>query len=227
MKPKLLDLFCGGGGASIGYAQAGFEVVGVDIRQQPHYPFEFHCADALEYCAEHGRGFAAVHASPPCQGYSKKVRATAGGYANTKGKDEPRLLSETRALLESTGAHWVMENVIGARGELSAGVLLCGVMFGLHITRHRLFESSDFIWTPEHGKCAGVSQRYAAAHGLNWRDCSVTGKGRNAGTSEIWRRLLGIEAPLLQRQLAEAIPPAFSKFIGTQLLTLIRKETRE
>ena len=135
MKPRLLDLFCGAGGAAMGYHRAGFEVVGVDIKPQPHYPFEFHQADAMTYPLE---GFDAIHASPPCQGYSPHVSSESSAWAGTRGKDEPRLIGAVRERL--VGHAYVIENVVGARRELRGPLLLCGTMFGLPIARHRLFE---------------------------------------------------------------------------------------
>jgi hypothetical protein len=128
---RLLDLFSGAGGAAVGYARAGFEVVGVDIEPQPNYPFEFHQADALEFCREHGHEFDAIHASPPCQAYTP-LRAV-------HGKDYPDMLAATREALEATGLPWVIENVPGA--PINSGIFLCGTMFDLRVYRHRWFET--------------------------------------------------------------------------------------
>src|SRR3989304_1640190 len=105
-KPRLLDLFCGAGGAAMGYHRAGFEVVGVDINPQKHYPFEFHQADAMTYPLD---GFDAIHASPPCQHYSVTKSAP-----NCDGSKHPDLLPSTRARLLKQKAPWVVENVVGA-----------------------------------------------------------------------------------------------------------------
>ncbi len=133
MKPKLLDLFCGAGGAGMGYHRAGFEVVGVDIEHQPNFPFEFHQADALEFIAEHGSKFDAIHASPPCQSYST-LRAL------HPDREYPDLILATRAALERSGKPFIIENVQGA--PLVRPTMICGSFFGLLVRRHRLFETS-------------------------------------------------------------------------------------
>ena len=142
MAPKLLDLFCKAGGASVGYAQAGFDVEGVDIEPQPHYPFTFHLADALTYPLD---GFDAYHASPPCQFASVGcARWRSIGYKY------PELIAATRARLIATGKPYVIENVTGAKRYLHHPVLLCGLTFGLKVVRHRWFETNPFILTPGH-----------------------------------------------------------------------------
>ena len=159
MTLRLLDLFCGAGGAAMGYSRAGFEVVGVDLAPQPRYPFEFHQADALEYLAAHGHEFDAVHASPPCQGYS-----IMHNLPWLKGHEYPLLILPVRKMLEALGKPYVIENVMGARHGakgltkrgleahgLQAG-WLCGTMFGLPFYRHRLF-ATNFLWlAPGHPK---------------------------------------------------------------------------
>jgi DNA (cytosine-5)-methyltransferase 1 len=132
--PTVLDLFCCAGGASMGYHLAGFDVVGVDIDRQPHYPFEFHQADALEFPLD---GFDFIHASPPCQGYSK--------FIGMHDKDWPILVDDVRERLQASGMPWVIENIPQAR--LRDPILLCGSMFELRIAagdlrRHRHFECS-------------------------------------------------------------------------------------
>jgi DNA (cytosine-5)-methyltransferase 1 len=158
MKPRLLDLFCGAGGCSVGYARAGFEVVGVDIVPQPRYPFAFVQADALEYlhelCSLGSSRFGveiqfdAIHASPPCQAHS----------AVTPDKSvHENLIPETRELLEATGLPYVIENVEGAKAELHDPAMLCGSMFDpiLDVRRHRLFETNWGLeppaWPCRHG----------------------------------------------------------------------------
>jgi DNA (cytosine-5)-methyltransferase 1 len=135
-RPRLLDLFSGAGGAAVGYHRAGFEVVGVDLHPQPHYPFEFHQADAMTYPLD---GFDAIHASPPCQAYS--VANNIHGRA-----DHPMLIPSVRERLLATGLPYVIENV--PRGPLINPVTLCGLTFGLNVKRHRLFESNVFMLSP-------------------------------------------------------------------------------
>ena len=162
--PRLLDLFCGAGGAAMGYYRAGFtDIVGVDIKPQPRYPFEFIQADALEYLAEHGHEFDAIHASPPCQGYS-----IMNNLPWNRDREYPLLILPTLELLKQTGKPYVLENVMGARRGakgltkrgleehgLEAG-WLCGTMFGLPFYRHRLFASSFFWMQPGHPKHQNV-----------------------------------------------------------------------
>lgn len=219
---RILDLFCCGGGAARGYAQAGFDVVGVDIKDQPEYPYEFHRSDAVEFLLAHGKDFDLVHASPPCQGYSKHVTGT-GEWDRTRGKDEPQLIDATRDAAVKVGRPYIIENVIGARDHMRAPVTLCGCMFGLPIARHRLFESSLPLRAPHHRECKGVAKAYAAKRGWEYRDMSVTGKGRHAGTADRWKEILGIayHEPMTQHQLRECIPPAYTRFLGAQATLLL------
>ena len=132
MKPRLLDLFCGAGGAAMGYHRAGFEVIGVDIKPQPHFPLEFHQADALEFSLE---GYDAYHASPPCQAFStiaKQIRTMRPGKYS-----HPDLIAPTRDCLVATDKPYVIENVRGA--SLISPVQLCGSWFGLDLHRLRIF----------------------------------------------------------------------------------------
>jgi hypothetical protein len=216
MKPRLLDLFCGVGGASMGYHRAGFEVVGVDIRPQPNYPFEFHQADAVTFPLD---GFDVIAASPPCQAYSH------GTNEATKAK-APELIEPIRDRLSQWGGVWVIENVRGAAEDLSAGLLLCGSMFDLAVTRHRLFESSVFLWAPGNHHCASVAKARAANPiPATWkaehrgRNYGVTGHSRGRGTEEFWGRIMGIPWAKKTKELTEAIPPAYTEWIGQQLLT--------
>ena len=163
---RLLDLFCGAGGAAMGYHRTGFdEIVGVDIAPQPRYPFEFVQADALEFLADHGHEFDAIHASPPCQGYS-----IMRNLPWLRGRDYPLLLLPTLEMLEGQGKPYVVENVMGARHGsktlkkrgleahgLKAG-WLCGTMFGLPFYRHRLFATNWFWLAPGHPKHKAVIQ---------------------------------------------------------------------
>ncbi|MDQ6719338.1 MAG: DNA cytosine methyltransferase [Candidatus Dormibacteraeota bacterium] len=144
-KPRLLDLFCCAGGAGVGFARAGFDVVGVDIKPQPNYPFEFIQADALNLDPGLLESFDAVHASPPCQSYSDLAKRNRNGHM------WPRLIEPTRKLLRSLGVPYIIENVEGA--PLIDPVILCGTMFSeLRVIRHRLFESNLDLIAPAHGK---------------------------------------------------------------------------
>ncbi len=216
---RVLDLFCGGGGAAEGYARAGWEVVGIDIDPQPCYPYQFMQEDAVDFLRTIDRPMLraetdAIHASPPCQPYSAAVSSRSSKWNDTKGKDEPALIEPLRELLKATGLPYVIENVIGAPLE---GFVLCGSMFGLDIPRHRIFETNVLMTPPGHPDCRGIAKRASERRGWEYRDMSVTGKGRRKGTSERWSELLGITHPMRQHDLKEAIPPAYTEWIGNQL----------
>lgn len=223
MKPVAIDLFCCGGGASRGLHKAGYRVIGVDIEPQPGYPYEFVQEDALTVDL---RRFGAIlgWASPPCQGYSSHVSSRSSKWVPTLGKDEPRLIEPVRERFIAAGLPYVIENVRGARDFLNNPMVLCGSMFGLPISRHRYFETSWYFSNrPAHPTCKGIAKLYAESHGWEYRDMSVTGKGRRKGTAERWKKILGIEpeAQMTQHQLAECIPPAYAEFIGKAYLAIV------
>jgi DNA (cytosine-5)-methyltransferase 1 len=213
MRPRLLDLFCGAGGAAMGYHQAGFDVVGVDIKPQPHYPFEFEWADAFEFLDVYdGRmKFDAIHASPPCQRYSVTRNFTG------KGDTHPDLVGPTRMRLQQAGLPWVIENVPGA--PLRADYVLCGCMFnlrtgsGMRLERERWFETS---W-----------QGFAMVLGHDHSEPAITVAGHDVPSHQ---RKFGRGVTLAERkaamgiawmsrdELGQAIPPAYTRLIGEQLL---------
>lgn len=199
-RPRLLDLFCGAGGAAMGYYRAGFDVVGVDIKPQPRYPFEFHQGDALEYCMAHGGEFDVIHASPPCQGYSPMRH-----LPWLRNREYPLLIPVTRLALLATGKLWVIENV--SRAPLN-GAELCGAALGLPISRHRRFESSILLLFPP---CPGHSVMYPGRSNVARRNIMGLPPGQDA------RGALGIDwMPL--RDMRQAIPPAYTEYIGRHLL---------
>lgn len=210
----------------MGYHRAGFEVVGVDHCEQPRYPFEFHRADALDYLAEHGREFDAIHASPPCQRYNTVTKATGNSDAH------PDLVDPTRDLLVSIGLPWIIENVQGApvatKSDLfgSHGVLLCGAMFpGLRVYRHRRFETSFPSNAPKHPKHVVRStgtQRGRKAHYLAGGFITITGDvGTYCGDA------MGIDW-MNGNELSQAIPPAYTEFLGKQLMSVVElNQTKE
>jgi DNA (cytosine-5)-methyltransferase 1 len=204
-RPRLLDLFCGAGGAAVGYHRAGFEVVGVDINPQPHYPFEFHQADAMTYPLD---GFDAIHASPPCQAYIRSGTVAKDGR-------HPRLLPPTRERLIEAGIPWVIENVPGA--PMRADVQLCGSIFGLAVRRHRWFESSESLspWVLACNHSEPVAGVYGHPHGA-----SGANAGMLPGDLATWSRAMGIDW-MTTAELADAIPPAYTEWIGTQLLRAV------
>lgn len=210
---KVLDLFCGGGGASWGMHQAGLEVTGVDIKPQPNYPFNFYQANALEFPLT---GFDLIWASPPCQGYSKHVSSRDSIYVQSRGRNEPMLIGLIRNRLIQSGISYIIENVASARIYMKSPIELCGTMFDLPISRHRLFETS-FNWTPPiHYQCRGIAKEYSERMGWEYRDMSVTGKGRHSGTTDRWKQIMGIKHDMTQHQVTESIPPAYSKYIVEQ-----------
>lgn len=223
-KFRALDLFCSAGGASMGLHRAGFEVVGVDIRPQPNYPFEFHQADALTYPLD---GFDFIWASPPCQGYSAMRHAPGA-------KGAPRLIPVVRERLMARRSRlWVIENVEDARDDMLPQItLLCGSMFGLgaegcRLQRHRLFESNFDIPTPQ---CAHDDRPVVGVYGGHARKRSARAGGR--GTRDVWdgghkaaaSEALGIDWMTLA-EMSEAIPPAYSEFIGRAAIVHLTSNT--
>lgn len=197
---KALDLFCCAGGAGFGYHLAGFQVTGVDIQPQPHYPFDFVQGDALAYLRDNmeeiRQEFDLIHASPPCQYFARVTRWRG------KAEDHPDLIDPTRDLLEETGLPYVLENVLEA--PIRRDYVLCGSMFGLNVRRHRAFETS---WGPGDppAPCdhhAGLlpfahkgERAYADAMGCTW---------------------------MSKREGRQAIPPAYTEFIGGHAVDQIR-----
>ena len=179
----------------MGYYRAGFEVVGVDIKPQPHYPFEFHQADALTYPLE---GFDAYHASPPCQKFSRMQNI------HKNRNIHPDLIEPTRKRLEKINKPYVIENVVGA--PLRVDLLLCGTMFGLRVPKHRVFESNipilpftmmcnhEKVYDPYHGGEAarGEKEKYSAVMEIDWF--------------------------MTRPEVREAIPPAYTEYIGKYLI---------
>jgi DNA (cytosine-5)-methyltransferase 1 len=189
----------------MGYYRAGFEVVGVDITPQPRYPFEFVQADALEYVAAHGHEFDVIHASPPCQ------RFVATAKQSGTSDQHPDLIEATRAALVELGRPYVIENVPAA--PLINPLLLCGTMFSLRVIRHRAFETSPAIYFPPH-PCAHPT------HGPGRRGNEGTGEwvslyGHFAGVTKA-RQAIGIDW-MTRDELAQAIPPTYTEFIGRQI----------
>ncbi len=212
-KPRLLDLFCCAGGAGIGYKQAGFEVVGVDIEPQPNYPLPFIQTDALTLDPKFIALFDAVHASPPCQSYSDLAKRNGNGHK------WPRLVEPVRELLKKTRLPYIIENVEGA--PLLNPAIICGTMFpSLRVIRHRLFETNFMLLTPSH-------KRHPLVHTLDrrknhygktdeWKDfVQVTGGGNCSVASA--REAMGIDW-MTKGEINEAIPPLYTKFVGKALM---------
>lgn len=218
---RVLDLYCGAGGMSMGYHRAGFDVVGVDIAPQPRYPFEFVQGDALEYAAANGGGFDLISASPPCQIYSVTWPLAKGAHLD--------LVSTTRDTLQAIGKPYVIENVPGS--PLENALMLCGTMFPhLRVVRHRLFETVPLLWWPP-------------APCNHWGVCSAAGRGKSrsnkkgyvpgsfdnfdfitvAGNDYIkadGAKAMGIDW-MIKKELSQAIPPPYSEWLGRQIMVLI------
>lgn len=217
-RPRLLDLFAGAGGAAYGYHLAGFDVVGVDLKPQPYYPFTFIQGDALEildaWTWENELSFDAIHASPPCQAFTV--------YGNNKAHvrdDHPDLVEPTRVRLEKTGLPWVIENVPGA--PLIDPIQLCGTSFGIPVRRHRLFESNVELTAPpcDHGR---FTDRVYPGSSNRPNGRTVANIGEYRVPLEEQRRCMQIDwMPLAE--LSQAIPPVFTERIGKQLLAHVRE----
>jgi len=197
---KLLDLFCGAGGAAVGYHRAGFEVVGVDIvDHSKYYPYEFIQGDALTYLMDNYWQFDAIHASPPCQRFSQMQ------HIHKNKHKHPDLLTPTRKALQTINKPYVIENVVGA--PLRIDLMLCGTMFGLRIIKHRIFESNismplltmmcnhEDVYDPWHGHSRGnyrEKDKLFAAMGIDWY--------------------------MPQKMIGQALPPAYTEYIGKILM---------
>lgn len=212
---RLLDLFCGAGGCSVGYERAGFEVMGVDVAPQQRYPFEFHQVNAMNFPLD---GFDAIHASPPCQAYS----VASLGWNGQKDRHEG-LIGAVRERLVAAQVPYVIENVPGA--PLNGPVTYCGSSFGLLVRRHRLFESNVFLMAPPCDHKAQPPDLYPmlGSRRERVRGASVVGVyGSGGGASkdvELWKAAMGIDWMSEKSELSEAIPPAYTEHIGRQLLT--------
>lgn len=227
-RPRLLDLFACAGVAGDGYAAAGFDVVAVDVdhralRHNPHSPIH---ADALDVLRDSAflSGFDAIHASPPCQAYSITK--------HTHSAEHPDLLGPVLALLRDQPLPWVVENVPGA--PMPGALVLCGSEFGLTawddhsgrtvaLKRHRLFLSSVDLWGAGGCTCAAdrAAGRIAGIYGAGSRtpEAAKVRKGGYTPPAHVARALLGVDRPVPYRYLTQALPVAYTRFVGEQLLT--------
>lgn len=205
----------------MGYHRSGFDVVGIDIDPQPNYPFEFHQADALDYVAEHWREFEAIHASPPCQTHTALTKGNRkrDGWSD----DHVDLIPETRRLLNATGLTYVIENVQGS--GIRRDLTLCGEMFGLGVIRHRYFELGNWTGTaPTHKPHRGRVRGWRHGQYFDGPYLAVHGDGGGKGTVAEWQHAMGIGWTNVRREIAEAIPPAYTEHIGAQLLAHLEQE---
>lgn len=215
---RLLDAFCCAGGAGVGYHRAGFdEVVGVDINPKhgKNYPFEFHAGDAIEFIREHGHEFDAIHASPPCQIFTRarNIKGT-GTHVN--------LIPQTREVLDEVGKPYAIENVDFSDLYIDS-LLLCGTMFpGLKVYRHRLFETP--LWLPltqpDHPKHT-VPLNKLGRRPEPGQFMHVVG---NFIGKEYAEEAMGIDW-MSRDELREAIPPAYTEYVGRHLLEYIDAQT--
>lgn len=206
-RPRLLDLFSGAGGAAVGYHRAGFDVVGVDIAPQPRYPFKFVQGHALGPGALFGwpLPFDAVHASPPCQAWSRATAWSGDRAAH------PKLIEPTRGLLRVTGLPYVIENVQEARHELHDPIMLCGSQFGIRVQSHRYFEIEPPVFElmpPCHHRASDASRDHGAKQ-----------------PESVFRDAL--DCPWMTvHEAREAIPPAYTEWIGAHLMAEVRRRQK-
>ena len=206
---KLLDLYCKAGGASKGYADAGFEVTGIDIKAQKRYPFTFIKADVLDVLQDldYLKSFDVITASPPCQTHSitKHLRVAQGNST-----DKIDLIPETRSPLIASGKPYVIENV--PHSPLINPIQMCGSSFGLTVRRHRLFESNVQLLG---SVCNHKAQGKPVGIYGSMRD-EIPNGGHTAKTIEQARQAMGIDW-MIWGELVEAIPPIYTKTIGKQI----------
>lgn len=225
-RPLLLDLYCGAGGAAVGYYRAGFSVLGVDLAPQPNYPFPFLQADALQFLLTPAvKAFDAIHASPPCQGY-----LNLGAVNRSMGRtyEHATLIAVTRALLEESGLPYVIENVADAKPAMRGPVRVCGTGLCLPLRRHRLFESN----VPLTGIGCDHRRFSEPKYWTSWRPngehrlSTVVQVYGNAGGREHWPAAMGIDW-MSTAEMVEAIPPAYTEHIGAALLDAVQAQPEE
>lgn len=211
-RPRLLDLFCGAGGASVGYRRASFDVTGVDLSKQPDYPFDFIQGDAVEVLSDLDwvRSFDAVHASPPCQGYTSLGKQ----WMKRDGRTYPMLYEPVLEALQASGVPYVIENP-AARPD----VILCGAALGLWVFRHRNFELGGWSMAqPAHVPHDGNVRGYNHGKFVEGDYFAVYGNGGDRGSVTQFQDAMDIHWTNKRRSITEAIPPAYTQFIGAGLL---------
>lgn len=239
-RPRLLDLYCCAGGASVGYHRAGFDVTGVDHKRMPRYPYTFHRDDALDYLDAHGHEYDAIHASPPCQAFTVAKHMKPDELLpdqldivaeHTPPRGHRDLVGPTRDALIALGKPWVIENVPYA--PLINPITLCGSHFELRavdvdgtllqLRRHRLFESSVRLVSPglcRHDPVIRTASVYG--HGGTWdRAAQLGGGGGYVPPDSVCAALLGIDWHTDKRELSESIPPAYTQYVGAQIMAVI------
>lgn len=226
---RVLDICCGAGGASMGYHLAGFEVAGVDKAPQPDYPFPFTQADAVEFLQGVRFGdYDLIHASPPCQKYCRITKWSGSS------SDHPDLIEPVRRELQRIGTPWVMENVVEA--PLRRDIVLTGTMFGLRTIRKRVFElggvwimqpiqpvvkggvlDGEFLCITGNGQL-----RYRASNAEGW----TYYKHRKGSIMDTWRDIMQMPWVNTKKGIREAIPPAYTRWIGENLAAQLRSTSR-
>jgi DNA (cytosine-5)-methyltransferase 1 len=207
---KILDLFCGAGGAGYGYFLAGFEVTGIDNKEQKHYPFEFILSDAFEYLVNNYNKFDAIHASPPCQQYTKSAKQW-----RKAGKEYPDLITECRMLLTKTNKPYIIENVPDS--PLINPIILNGSVFGLLVHRKRLFECNFFVDQP------GIPKTKASIKmGRPVKEGDIIQPVGHFSGINYAKKQMQIDWMNIS-ELAQAIPPAYTKYISKFLITEIER----
>ncbi|MBW4680616.1 MAG: hypothetical protein KME19_10925 [Microcoleus vaginatus WJT46-NPBG5] len=207
---RILDLFCGAGGAATGYFQgfseAGFdtEIIGVDLHVQPRYPFTFYQGDALEYFDKHGHQFDFLHASPPCQQHSI-LKAVAG-------REYPCFIQATRSRFKASGKPYCIENVVGA--PLEFPITLCGLNVGIPMHGHRLFECRPIILSPP--RCHTNLKAQKCGRKPEETRLLARPAGHFAGL-DVYRQAMGVPW-MSQSEIAQCIPPVFTRWIAGQML---------
>jgi len=206
---KVLDLFCCCGGAAKGLHDAGFESVGIDIRNNHEYPYQFIQSDVFELPLNYFQEFDLIWASPPCQQFSVSSRR----WINVGYDFDGDMIQATRKLLLKTGKPFIIENVIGS--PLRKDLILCGQMFALRVVRHRIFEINGFrvpqLKHLKHKKPLNFNHSYYV---------NLTGHGGQSYSfkMEDWQNAIGISHIHKKEHLTQAVPPAYSKYIGENFL---------
>ena len=223
----MLDLFCGGGGASMGYFKAGFKVIGVDDKPQDNYPFTFIQSDALEYLRDKGHKYTFIHASPPCQKYSR-AKGLSKARNNNQYGDHADLIEPTRRLLLDLNAQYIIENVPGS--PLINPLKLYGSQFGLKTQRQRWFETNiNGLMEPNNPMYRMKTPSAGNGVGPDG-SISICGSGgvRGLNSKEIlvyWSKALGGVEWMTRKEMSQCIPPIYTEFLGKQILGLVNATT--